>query len=69
MTLSTPGLQMWQLGLFGRFRGRTQYPQPGAPGADRRATLALFKPMHRHGAHGPLDADQVIRLLGEDEAR
>jgi len=30
---------------------------------------ALFKPMPRHEAHGPLDADRIIRLLGEDGAR
>lgn len=58
-----------QLGLFGRFRGRYLNPQPGAAEADSRGMLALFKPMHRHDAHGRLLADQIIRLLGEDGAR
>lgn len=54
-----------QLGLFGRFRGRYIKQQTGRAEPDRRRMLALFGPMYQHEAHGALNADQIIRLLGD----
>lgn len=58
-----------QLGLFDRFRGRYLNSQHGMAEPDRRGMLSLFKTLHRHDVHGPLDADQIISLLAEGGAR